>query len=240
MIVAALAASTVAFGECKDGNSSSDATVYVWQFKGKTAVGVKISDNGGGACADGGTCAIRVPGALAIQGYTYICDYYCETFDTLLMNSPQQFLATKPWKSTVYDTDDGDIKFTTNIDVAHVIGKKATQYELAGMATFTFNHTVDLTETFTLRFAGFGSFNKNTGIVTSVSGNFAGTQYVPRYNGKLTSGSKACPEAGYWDCQTLSALDGAGINSVAYGSWTVKYNKSYSKKLAANKNWRVK
>lgn len=240
MIVAALVASTFAYGACKDEGSSSAAAVYVWQFKGKTSVGVKISDAGGGACVDGGTCAIRVPGGLAITAYSYLCDYYCESFGTLIGGQPFQFFATKPWKSTLYTTEKGDTNPFATVWADHVIGKSATQYELGGEATFVFNHSADLAETFTLTYAGYGAFNKKTGIITSVSGYFAGKQSVPRFNGKLSSNSAACPVAGYWDCLTLAPLDGTGVDSVAYGSWSVKYNASYSKKLAANKNWRVK
>ena len=245
LMIAAAAALAVAGvqAECKDsGPAGSDAAVYVWQFKGKTSKAVAVTETYGGGCVDGGTigCAIRVPGTLAIQAYTYICDYYCESFDTLLGNSPTQFLATKPWKSTLYNTDKGDAQPFTKIDVAHVIGASAGKYELEGEATFVFNHASDLAETFWLVFAGYGPYNKKTGIVTSVSGNFAGKQTPPRYNGKITKNSAACPEADYWDCQTLSLAGKAVDASVAFGTWSVKYNASYSKKLAANKNWRVK
>jgi hypothetical protein len=241
MLVAAIAATTVAFGECKDGpTASSDAAVYVWQFKGKTSTAVKVTETYGGGCVDGGTtgCAIRVPGSLVITAYSYICDYYCESFDSLLGGSPTQFFASKPWKSTIYNTDKGDTAPFT-IDVAHVIGKAASQYELEGVAKFAFTHASDLAEVFDLTFAGYGAYNKKTGIVTSVSGNFAGKQTPPRYDGKITKDSAACPPADYWDCQTLVLAGKANDPSVAYGTWSVKYNAAYSKKLAANKNWRV-
>ncbi len=243
IVAAALVAAAGAQAACLDGETPTPATsgvaVYVWQFKGKTATAVPVTSTEvtGGGCVDVTTttsgCAIRVPGALAIQAYTYICDYWCESFDTLLAGSPTQFLATKPWKSTVYEKSD---IFT--IDVAHLIGKKATQYELEGVAKFAFDNAADLQEVFELTFAGFGSYNKKTGLVTSVSGNFAGKQTPPRYNGKI--GTLACPPADYWNCQTLVFAGHPEDPSVAYGTWTVKYNASYSKKLAANKNWRVK
>ena len=239
MLIAAIAAVAGAQAACLDGpttQTSSDAAVYVWQFKGKTSTAVKVSETTGGGCVDSSTtaCAIRVPGSLAIQAYSYICDYYCEAFDSLLAGSPTQYFAAKPWKSLVYEASG---LFTIN--VAHVVGKSATQYELEGVAKFPFTNSADLNEVFELTFAGFGAFNKKTGLVTSVSGSFAGTQTPPRYNGKLDKNSPACPPADYWDCQTLLLAGKADDASVAYGNWSVKYNASYSKKLAANKNWRV-
>jgi len=239
MLIAAVAAVAGAQAACKDGpvdQTTSDAAVYVWQFKGKTSTAVKISETTGGGCVDSVTtgCAIRVPGSLAIQAYSYICDYYCESFDSLVKGSPTQYFAAKPWKSLVYENSG---LFT--IDVAHVVGKSKSQYELEGIVSFPFTSAADLAETFELTFAGFGAYNKKTGLVTSVSGSFAGKQTPPRYNGKVTKDSVACPPADYWNCQTLELAGDAMASSVAYGNWSVKYNASYSKKLAANKNWRV-
>ena len=237
MLVAAVAAVAGAQAACLDGpgtTTSSAAAVYVWQFKGKTSTAVKVSETTGGGCVDPVTtgCAVRIPGSLAIQAYSYICDYYCESFDSLLAGSPTQYFAAKPWKSLVYEKSG---IFT--IDVAHVVGKSASQYELEGVAGFPFTNAADLNEVFELTFAGFGAFDKKTGLVTSVSGSFAGKQTPPRYNGKI--GTLSCPPADYWDCQTLLLKGDPTASSVAYGNWSVKYNASYSKKLAANKNWRV-
>ncbi len=237
MLVAAIAAVAGAQAACLDGpttTTSSAAAVYVWQFKGKTSTAVKVSETTGGGCVDTSTtaCAIRVPGSLAIQAYSYICDYYCESFDSLIAGSPTQYLATKPWKSLVYENSG---LFT--IDVAHVVGKSATQYELEGTVKFPFTNAADLNEVFELTFAGYGTFQKNTGLVTAVSGNFAGTQTPPRYNGKI--GDLACPPADYWDCQTLLLAGAPNDSSVAFGTWSVRYNAAYSRKLSLNKNWRV-
>ena len=239
MLIAALAAVVGAQGACKDEEASSDAAVYVWQFRGRTSTAVKVTETTGGGCVDTGStgCAIRIPGSLAIQAYTYICDYYCETFETLLKDSKTQYSATAPWKSKVYEMAD-----VFSIDVAHVVGKAPTQYELAGEALFAFTNASDLQEVFWFYFAGFGTFQKTTGLVTAVSGNFAGTQTPPRYNGiiKLSGDTKlACPEADYWDCQSLQLAGDPTADSVAYGNWSVRYNAAYSKKLATNSKFRV-
>lgn len=240
MLIAALAAVVGAQGACKDKeDASSDAAVYVWQFRGRTSTAVKVTETTGGGCVDTGStgCAIRVPGSLAIQAYTYICDYYCETFETLLKDSKTQYSATAPWKSKVYEMED-----VFQIDVAHVVGKAPTQYELAGQANFAFTNASDLNEVFWFYFAGFGTFQKATGLVTAVNGQFAGLQSPPRYNGiiKLSESNKlACPPADYWDCQTLQLAGDPLADSVAYGNWSVRYNAAYSKKLATNSKFRV-
>jgi len=247
MIAAALAASTAAFGACTDPTVTPTTTVlgnavYTWQFKGKTGTAVVVkgtgdTQEGGGYCADPTTVpgtadeVIRVPGSLALIGYTYICDLECVNFAQQLLNPTKaQYYATAPWKSTIIPYRGRN--FVTGIDVSHVIGKSKTQYELAGTATFTFDNSADLAETFVLTFAGFGSFDKKNHRVTSVSGNFAGTQTPPRYGKKLNN--VACPPADYWTCDTLAYAGAPMDPSVAYGTWSIKYNASATKKFESN------
>ena len=257
MFAAAIAAcATGAFAKCAEGptpvtpqDKVYPAAVYQWKFTGKTGIGVVIKGTADktvdGGCAEDSTIpgraaeVIRVPGTLNIVAYTYICDDECWNFGTYLKDSPAQFQLKKPYKSLVYNKN-----FVETIDVDHVIGKSASQYELAGTAVFkTIDGDVGPTYTYELTFAGFGSYAKNKGRITSVSGNFAGLQTPPRYNGTVT-GLEKCPAADYWDCETLtyaSVLIPGSMNaaSVAYGTWSIKYNSSASKKLAANENYRV-
>ena len=248
MIAAAVLAVAGAQAACLDAPGTPDvaapADVYVWQFTGKTstAVLIKNTTSTGGGCVDVVTstdaCAIRIPGTLAITAYTYICDDECWQFDTLLANSPVQYLATKPWKSATYNTGS-----EWTINVAHVVGKAKNQYELEGTVKFPFTNASDLQEVFELTFAGFGVYDKKNGRMTSVNGNFAGTQTPPRYNGVVKVDAQttlACPPADYWNCQTLDFARAPEDPSVAFGNWNVRYNATYSKKLAANGNWRVK
>ena len=244
---AVAALSYASFGACADLPpdvvKAPDAAVYAWQFKGKTGTGVVIK--GTADKTESSTCSdttiagkpaevIRVPGSLNINAYTYICDDECTTFEQNLANpTKQQFYATKPFKSADYKN------VTWNaVTLAHIIGKSATQYELAGVATFAFSGK-DPQETFALTYAGFGSYDKKQGRISSVSGNFAGTQTPPRYPGKVAGITESCPPADYWTC----AIDYAGAPSdpsVAYGCWSVKYNSAASKKLAKNAAYWVK
>lgn len=247
LMIAAAAVALVggAYASCADVPGPSpvtpDAAVYAWQFKGKTGTGVVIKGSEG---VSSSTCTdtpwsipaevIRVPGTLAIQAYTYICEDECTTFEANLQNpTKQEYFATKPFKSSIYLT-----QFIKAVDVAHIIGKKYNQYELAGDAEFAFTGN-DPQETFAVKFAGFGSYDSKNGRVSSISGNFAGTQTPPRYPGKVAGMTESCPPADYWTCAYVYA--GAPSDpSVAYGTWSLKYNAAASKKLANNGNYWVK
>lgn len=235
--------------------------VYQWQFKGKTGTGAiiresettKIPGTQGGTCVDGETPSelvsttcevIRVPGSLSIVAYTYLCKAECWAFEPgkgMLTNpEKEQWYATKPLKSLVapYRKAKADIEanggsyFIKQIDVAHVIGKSASQYELAGKVEFDFPIN-DIGQKYALTFAGFGSYDKKNLRVTSVSGNFAGTQTPPRYP-KVGCDGLRCPPATYWECCPLQFSVFTEKPSVAYGTWSVKYNSSATKKFDTN------
>lgn len=230
--------------------------VYQWQFKGKTGAGAIIKESEttnipgtqGGTCVDGtpadkvvtGTCeVVRVPGSLAIVAYSYLCDAECNAFEPAAQNMlvtpfKSQYYATKPLKSLVapYRLTSDKGTFIKAIDVAHVIGKKANQYELAGQAEFDFPAD-DIGQKYALTFAGFGSYDQKNERVTSVSGNFAGLQTPPRY-AKTGCGGERCPPADWWNCCPLSFAGAPMDASVAYGSWSVKFNSSATKKFENN------
>ncbi len=211
---------------------TTNAAVYAWKFTGKTTIGqiVKTTTNGiGSNCTLSSntvtTCAIRVPGSLAIQGYVYYCDNCCDAFASgtagATITPTKSFYMTKPFKDIFTAVD-------ISIDFAHIIGKSATQYETKGVATF---NATEPSVKYTLTFAGLGSFNKKSGykVPTSVSGNFAGTSESPYYVAK-----GVCIPADYWLCDplptTMTYACAASDPSVAYGTWSVKYNASASKK----------
>lgn len=251
-----IAAATVAlvggaFAACIDQPGPTPknyAAVYQWQFKGKTGVGVLVSERytTGGGCVDKASGksgeVIRVPGSLAIQAYTYICDPECQLFASQIVNpTKQEYYETKPFATAIYYD-----QFINKVLSSHVIGKNANQYELAGQAKFTTSETYsaghDPDQVYELTFAGFGSYDNKNGIVKAVSGNFAGTQTPPKYAGivEVNGVRVRCPAADYWNCQTLTYAGAPGAPSVAYGTWSVKYNSAASNKLANNSSYWVK
>ena len=242
MIGGVHAASTCVDGETPSAGCTVQTLVYQWQFKGKTGTGVIVNatkqvKEGGSSCVDptvtpGTAEVVRVPGSLALVGYSYLCDAECSTIQSGLMNPTKaQYYSTAPLKSLIVPYRGQN--FVKTIEIANVIGKNKSQYELAGTAEFVFPST-DIGQVYSLTFAGFGTYDKKNQRVSSVSGNFAGTQTVPRYP-KAYNGVR-CPGAGYWDCCSLYYVLGSeGAPSVAYGTWSMKYNAAASKKVSQNK-----
>ena len=233
MLVAAVATiAGVAVADCELTPSvTTNAAVYAWKFTGKTTVGALATYTIAGGTAsncqlDNGptkdACAIRVPGSLAIQGYTYYCENCCDSFASGTAGATiHAFYMTKPFKD-IFTTED------VTIDFAHIIGKTATQYETKGVATF---NSTDPSVKYTLTFAGLGSFNKKLRVPSSISGNFAGTAESPYFIGWVGTGKDKtweCIPADWWLCDTLKFAGAPSEASVAYGSWSVKYNASAS------------
>ena len=226
LMIAAFAAAAVGgvfAANCKPGATPEptlDPWAYSWTFSGKTTTGVLvkgIADRDTGVCNPGtipGTDDeyIRVPTTLKIQGYTYQCFPECGSFGEW---DKEAFVITKPAK----DWFDG-IGEAGDLGIAHVIGKKATQVEIADEFDAV---TVDSGEEYYLVFAGFGTYNLKNVRVSSASGNFAGMKITPH-----ALSVRGCPEAIYWDCTGLAYLDDDEW-SIAYGKWSVKFASSAAK-----------
>ena len=202
------------------------AWVYNWKFTGKTTVGVATRDQvikgsqNNCSFTPGSTIGgevVRTPGALAIQGYTYTCEPECladysQFKDITGDTAPDTFYITKPFKSAMTSS-------ALAINVGNVIGKAANQFEAEGEATF---ETVEPAETYKLTFAGLGKYDLKNVRVSSVSGNFAGTVETPYL---IKNG--VCTKAIVWNCDASDYID--DDMSVAYGTWSVKYNATASK-----------
>ena len=237
LMIAALAATFVgaAFAACKPGKDEpiEDAWVYTWKFTGKTTTGVlisyTISPSGNCKPGKGGVygCAIRVPSALNIQGYTYKCLPCCDGY-TELADDGEVFWTTKPQKELFEITDKKKV-FTKGItiDFGHVIGKKARDFELLGEFGAP---TQDSGELYDFVFAGLGKYDLKNTRFSSVSGNFAGVKINPHYL-KYDEKLGGCPDADYWVCDGSAYAGKPTDPTVAYGSWSAKLNSSASKKF---------
>ena len=232
LMIAALAAAVtggVFADNCQPDttNPPDTAWVYQWKFSGKTTVGTLKSNSTGNNCTPGTTtCIVRIPGKVAIQGYTYHCSPACTDFaDITGGGNDDVFWATAPQKTPV----DEAIAFS----VANVIGKSKNQFEAAGTAEFTLTELEN--EKFELAFAGLGKHTgKKGGYPTSISGYFAGTvdstYYVTTKGVETDQGIEYCLASQPWDCATLDCATATA--SVAYGTWSVKFNSSAAKKYA--------
>lgn len=225
MIAAVLAVGGV-LADCSY-NSNPTAWVYKWKFTGKTTYGTKpqrvktvqslCGYNGGGSES---ACVVRTPSSLKIEGYTWMCEPGCGSDGFEMFPEVNEiFWQKKPFKASLA----GGVA----AEVSNIIGKNAKQFETAGTATFTefINEGTIQEGTYTFTYAGLGKYDQKNGRVKSASGNFAGFLNQPHYITK-----EFCGNAGFWECGTPLTLECEG-KSVAYGKWSVKYQKSASKKF---------
>ena len=229
MIAAAAAAmvSGVYAGNCTPDEPvapTGAATVYSVKMTVKTTKGTAVAGKDvdkGSQCTPGSTTATcvvyREKDSTVFQGYIYDCNTACDVIKT----GSQVFWDSK----RKVQLDDG--KITTTL--LNVMGKKQTVAEWA----WTFAGAAQYDETrkqeYTLTGAGYGVYNTKNDRYTSFSGNFAGTA-TPSYDLKtnVSKVSCACDPSIVWDCNDLDAT--VSNDTVAFGTWTAKYDASASKK----------
>lgn len=227
MIVAALAASAVAFA---DNCAPAQVTlVYGVKMTVKTTKGVigtaapvSICTPGGGSSGSGGCTVLRAKDSTKFEGWIYDCVAVCNTIET--------------GTATVWDSKRkvqlADAAFATTF--LNVMGTKQKDAEWA----WVFTGTADYAsrgfgqQAFTLTGAGYGKFNGT--YFTTFSGNFAGTATASYDLSKKNT--TCCDPSQVWKCDALSAL--VDSDTVAFGTWTIKYNSSATKKY--NKNGYLK
>ena len=216
LMIAAVAAASVggAFAACSyipptPQPTAEKAWAYQWKFTGKTTKGVATKCNG----VD---MVTRSSASLKIQGWSFYCEPVCGDFESA--EADEIFWSTKPEKALL----DGGITF----ELGNVIGKKGKDYETAGEAIFK--------NAYDLVFAGIGKYDSKNARVSSVKGNFAGTAVAPSLKLGKDTDCIAAPTlvSKVWECCGCPTLD---ADTVAYGKWSVKYNKSNAKKYGEGK-----
>ena len=208
-----------AFGACEYIKPDT-GWVYKWKFSGKTTYGTSSKSKvAAGMCGyPGGTCVVRCPASLKIEGYTWVCSPGCgsEGFE-MFSEVNEVFWCKKPVKAS----------FAGGIatEVCNIIGKKADKCEVAGTANFTEFCKGDVPGgIYEFTYAGIGKYDKKKSRVKSASGNFAGVLKNP----VVIENCSGVP-TGVWECGSLALLCDEKP-SVVYGKWSVKYQKSASKK----------
>ena len=208
-----------AFGACEYVKPDT-GWVYKWKFSGKTTYGTSSKSKvAAGMCGyPGGTCVVRCPASLKIEGYTWVCSPGCgsEGFE-MFSEVNEVFWCKKPVKAS----------FAGGIatEVCNIIGKKADKCEVAGTANFTEFCKGDVPGgIYEFTYAGIGKYDKKKSRVKSASGNFAGVLKNP----VVIENCSGVP-TGVWECGSLALLCDEKP-SVVYGKWSVKYQKSASKK----------
>jgi len=239
------------------------ATVYNVKFSGKTTVGRPVSKaEAAPLCEpDGGSSEAflaRIPGSLNIEGWVAYCDCDCDNvFD--IENGESMFWATKPSRGwvdmsnnlseqyiTVGDTRivgggplagsvilDSVVTNTVDNNFIQVIGLKQNQAEISSVFGGTYYHERG-DQYFEWTASALGAFNVKARRYTSFSGSFAGWMEASySFVKKIPEPIDPCDQTRVWTCG-LSSL-GDAEDTVAFGSWSVRYNASASKAYAKGK-----
>ena len=210
MFAAAMTIVGGAFADCGDTVvvTNNCSLVYDVKISAKTTVGKFLAGSViSGSCGDASTneaVCYRVIGSVSLKGFYTACDCDCAT------SFMQPDVTLWNPKAKVY------VSVTSwDWDVLNVIGKKNTEVEGA------FKLTLSDAE---LYGAGFGKWDSKNARVTSISGNIVGTGAAPECETGNCDAAIAypCGEAEY----------SSKFDTVASGTWSLKYNKSLSKKLA--------
>ena len=230
MIAAAAAAmvSGVYAGNCSPDTpeAKEGALVYSFKMNVKTTKGVagSTTKDTSTQCAPGSSTScsvVREKDTTVIQGYIYDCALTCDTISTgtvVAWDSKRKVNLDSPAFSTTF---------------INVMGKKQTVAEWAWTFAGKAKYDENRSQTYALTGAGYGAYDKKNERYTSFSGNFAGTataSYDLKTN--VSKVSCACDPSQIWKCSDLDALDDA--DTVAFGTWTAKYDASASKKYFNN------
>lgn len=198
--------------------------VYSVKMNVKTTKGVTVSVKEGSAgtlCSPGEITTtakvIRTKDSTKFAGWIYDCTATCSTVadgSVVLWDSKR--------KAQI-----ADAAITTTF--INVMGKKQSEAEWAWILEGTAEYDETRTQAYALTGAGLGKFSTKKGFYTSFSGNFAGTA-AASYD--LSKKAKVCDPSQIWKCDDLATLTDS--DTVAFGTWKVKYSSSASKKFAKN------
>ena len=208
VMAAALVAAAGSYAQCEPGTPPVEADcsqVYNVSISLKTTAAKSGSIDIGTDCAPGSTSlCYRVISSKSYKGYYWNCSCGCDEF----ANNVLDLFETKSKDLVVYN---GTIDWESLVR----IGKKNTEIEAAG--------TIDDS----IFFMGFGKYDVKNARVSSISGNVQAFLVAPSCTVDCAPGSTSVA----YDICTLAPVS---IGTIGYGSFSLKYNSSISKKLAAS------
>lgn len=213
MLIAAIAASMSVgvYAKNTDCNicqtAAATGCVSVWDVK----FNVKTTMAKEAPCAKCGNMTYRKQASAKIQGFIWDADPNCPCDDDAF------FFGSVPRYALAFNK----LPIAEFFSIfPNLIGKKGTELEAVGRI---WDKDQD-----GLAFAGFGKYDLKNKRVKSVSGNFAGT--LANY------AASKCVQIGQVDYDICTdndfSYDLTLIPTAAYGTWSIKYNSSLSKKLA--------
>lgn len=232
--IAAIAAVGTTFAaNCAPDAATDCALVYSFKASVKTTKGVFVKGGSGALCAPSGACTIvRTKDSTKWEGWIYDCNCGCD------LASTGTFVAWDSKRKGQIDNAQMDLGFI------NVMGKKQNEAE------WYFNLTGNVlnlgednfAQDINAAFAGLGKYDVKNERYSSFSGSFAGKMSASfdlskaKKTGDDGQGCE-CEPSQIWECTDLDTL--VDQDTVAYGTWTVKYNSSASKKYVKDGTLKV-
>jgi hypothetical protein len=206
MATALVAASS--FAQCTPGDTPDPvncAQVYNVALSLKTTAGKSGAVDIGTECAPGSTSVCyRVISKMTLKGYLSNCTCGCDTF----VDNVLDLFDTKTDEMVV---SSGSITW----DILGRIGKKNAEVEAQG--------TINGTD---MEMMGFGKYDAKNDRISSISGQVQGTLIPPSCTVACAPGGTAYPN------DLCDPSIPQMVNTIAYGTFSIKYNSSASKKYA--------
>ena len=200
-------------------STTSIALVYNFTASVKTTAGKlgKVTVSKATDCDEAVTddlCYRKIV-SKSVKGYYWGCNTTCPTLDDdASFKTMNLHLTAKGWYDGVLSPDVTWAKVDK-------FGQKMTDVEV-------FFSAIDEDADFSATLMGFGKWDTKYGRISSLSGNI---QIV--LPGPVCEGCDEDTDALAYDICTLAESN----TTIAYGSWSMKYNSSASKKLLADKNY---
>ena len=235
MTLAVAAASVVWASDCVVPTAKC-AMVYQIKFVGKTTVGRPTTTVAATQCSISAQGVVRVPAALAIEGFVAYCDCKCaDEGEAIAVDinkaTLQVFWATRPNRGGVEFSDESEQTFI------HVIGLRKNQAEIAYVFEGEIDYGANRVQEFSWNASALGTFNPNAKRFNSFKGSFAGTM-----DASYSFVKDHCVPSIVWDCDLFEI--GAGETdqdayefqpTVAFGNWAMRYNAGASKAYSAGR-----
>lgn len=242
--VAAMGASSfAALCEPEDPVVEQVARIYQMQLNVYTTRGYMATSTiaGSGSICEPGesteVCTVfRGKDKTVIRGYIYVCQNLCALDDYTTA-----FVDAKRKAAFGSFEDDGAFRSTATLEwkLLNFMGSKFKDVEAAwnfeGSLTYTYLGA-EATQTYKLTGAGYGQVGSGATIFADkLSGNFAGTASASFdcYNKK--NSACACEPSKVLTCAGYDELDYQALDTVAFGSWKMKFNANDSKAYLAGK-----
>jgi len=244
MIAGAVAAMTAgafaALCEPEDPVVEQVARIYQMQLNVYTTRGYMATSTiaGQGSICEPGTptetCTVfRGKDKTVIRGYIYICQNLCKLDDytTAFVDSKR--------KAAFGSFDDNGFTSTAELEwkLLNFMGSKFKDVEAAWNFTGSITYTylgADATQTYSLTGAGYGQVGSGATIFADkLSGNFAGTASASFDTYNKVASDCACEPSKVLTCEGYDTLDYAALDTVAFGSWKMKFNANDSKAYLA-------